>query len=124
MIQGSETRQGGPRKRGGNASKRGLSDEPIPVLMDRDRTGNTTNFVLGKADKAHICAAFKPVLCRDFILCTDRSKALLPQLGKWTHSPQNQLGGGHTYRLQGLSRAERHRLWHPTQNVVIKSAVP
>jgi transposase-like protein len=35
-----------PRKRGGKASKRGLSDEHIPVLMGRDRTGNTTDFVL------------------------------------------------------------------------------
>ena len=41
-------------KRGGKASKRGLSDEQIPVLMGRDRTGNTPDFVLEKAYKAPI----------------------------------------------------------------------
>ena len=63
------------RKRGGKASKRGVSDEQIPGLIGRDRTGNTTDFVLEKADKAHICAALKPVLSRDSILCTDSGKA-------------------------------------------------
>ena len=66
-----------PRKRGGKASKRGLSDEQIPVRIGRDRTGNTPDFVLEKADKAHICAALKPVLSRDSILCTDSGKALV-----------------------------------------------
>jgi len=62
-------------KRGGKASKRGLSDEKIPVLMGRGRTGNTPDFVLEKADKAHLCAALKPVLSSDSILCTDSGKA-------------------------------------------------
>lgn len=48
-----------PRKRGGKASKRGWSDEQIPVLICRDRTGSTTDFVL---EKAHNGAALKPVL--------------------------------------------------------------
>src|SRR3954466_8568079 len=34
------------RKRGGKASKRGLSAEQIPVLVARDRTGATTDAVL------------------------------------------------------------------------------
>ena len=40
-------KQGGvcaPRKRGGKASKRGLSDEQIPVLMGRDHPGNTPRY--------------------------------------------------------------------------------
>ena len=65
-----------PRKRGGKASKRGLSDEQIPVLICRDRTGSTTDFVLEKADRAHIGAALKPLLASDVILCTDSWKAL------------------------------------------------
>lgn len=65
-----------PRKRGGKASKRGLSDEQIPVLICRDRTGSTTDFVLEKADKAHIGAALKPLLASDVVLCTDSGKAL------------------------------------------------
>lgn len=65
-----------PRKRGGKASKRGLSDEQIPVLICRDRTGNTADFVLEKADKEHIGAVLKPILASDVILCTDGGKAL------------------------------------------------
>lgn len=65
-----------PRKRGSKATKRGLSDEQIPVLICRDRTGSTTDFVLEKADKAHIGAALKPILASDAILCTDSGKAL------------------------------------------------
>jgi transposase-like protein len=65
-----------PRKRGGKAAKRGLSDEQIPVLICRDRTGNTADFVLEKADKKHIGAVLGPILAADAILCTDGGKAL------------------------------------------------
>lgn len=65
-----------PRKRGSKASKRGLSDEQTPVLICRDRTGNTADFVLDKADKAHIGAVLKPLLASDAVLCTDSGKAL------------------------------------------------
>lgn len=64
------------RKRGGVATKRGLSDEQIPVLVCRDRAGNTADFVLEKADKDHISAVLKPILATDAILCTDGGKAL------------------------------------------------
>lgn len=65
-----------PRKRGGKAAKRGLSEEQIPVLICRDRTGATTDFVLEKADSAHIGAVLKPVIAQDAMLCTDGGKAL------------------------------------------------
>lgn len=65
-----------PRKRGGKATKRGLSDEQIPVLICRDRAGFTADFVLDKADKEHIGAVLKPILAADAILCTDGGKAL------------------------------------------------
>ena len=38
-----------PRKRGGKAAKRGLSEEQIPVLICRDRAGGTADFVLARA---------------------------------------------------------------------------
>ncbi len=56
-----------PRKRGGKASKRGLSEEQIPVLICRDRAGNTADFMLKKADKEHIGAVLKPLLPADVI---------------------------------------------------------
>lgn len=65
-----------PRKRGGKASKRGLSDEQIPVLICRDRAGGTADFVLERADKEHIGAVLKPLLAADAILCTDGGRAL------------------------------------------------
>ena len=65
-----------PRHRGCKASKRGLSDEQIPVLICRDRTGSTADFVLEKTDQAHISAALKPLLASDTALCTDSGKAL------------------------------------------------
>jgi transposase-like protein len=84
-----------PRKRGGKASKRGLSDEQIPVLICRDRAGSTTDFVLDKADKAHIGAALKPILAKDAILCTDSGKALSAAAREMgiAHRPVNLAAG-------------------------------
>jgi transposase-like protein len=65
------------RKRGGKASKRGLSAEQIPVLICRDRSGSTTDFILPKDDKKHLLDALGPILAKDAILCTDGSQAML-----------------------------------------------
>lgn len=78
-----------PRKRGGKASQRGLSEEQTAVLICRDRTGSTANFVLEKTDKAHIGAALKPLLAADTVLCTDGAKsfvAVAKEMGI-THRP-------------------------------------
>jgi transposase-like protein len=65
-----------PRKRGGKASKRGLSKEQVPVLVSRDRSGSTANFVLPCDDKASVACALKSILAQDAILCTDGSGVL------------------------------------------------
>jgi transposase-like protein len=107
-----------PRKRGGKASKRGLSDEQIPVLMGRDRTGNTTDFVLDKADKAHICAALKPVLSSDCILCTDSGKARVAAAREMgiTHHRINRAAGirvvSKVYHVQNVNAYDsRLKTW-------------
>lgn len=84
-----------PRKRGGKASKRGLSDEQTAVLICRDRTGNTADFILEKADKAHIGAVLKPLLAADVILCSDGEKALAAVAKEMgiTHRPVNLAAG-------------------------------
>jgi len=84
-----------PRKRGGKASKRGLSEEQIPVLICRDRAGNTADFMLKKADKEHIGAALKPLLPADVILCTDGAKSLAAVAKEMviTHRPVNLAAG-------------------------------
>lgn len=84
-----------PRKRGGKASKRGMSEEQIPVLICRDRAGNSADFVLEKADKEHIGVVLKPLLAVDSILCTDSAKALAAVAKEMgiTHRPVNLAAG-------------------------------
>ena len=64
------------RKRGGKAMKRGLSSEQVPVLIARDRTGNTANFVLAAVTAQEIGATLRPLLPDDTVLCTDGGTAL------------------------------------------------
>ena len=65
------------RKRGGKASKRGLSAEQIPVLVARDRSGATTDAVLAKLDRASVTAALAGVVTPDNQLCCDGGKAIV-----------------------------------------------
>ena len=61
------------RKRGGSATKRGISDEQICVLVARDRTGQTLDFVTGKGpvSKAQLRECLPPVLDPDALLVSD-----------------------------------------------------
>ncbi len=63
------------RKRGGKAVKPGISAEQIPVLIARDRNGETFDAILEGVDAEHLGAALIPVLGKDTLLCTDGSKA-------------------------------------------------
>lgn len=65
-----------PRKRGGKASKRGLSTEQVPVLVARDRSGATMDCVVSTANTETLSAALKPFIPADTVLCSDGSKAL------------------------------------------------
>ncbi len=65
-----------PRRRGGKAAKRGLSAEQVPVLVLRDRSGQTVDFVLEQADAGHIGPVLAQTLADDAVLCTDASAAL------------------------------------------------
>ena len=64
-----------PRKRGGKATKSGLSDEHTPVLIARDRTGATTDAVLPKVDTANVTAHLAPVVAKDTLLISDGEKS-------------------------------------------------
>jgi hypothetical protein len=59
------------RVRGGVARKRGISAEQIPVLVVRDRSGHTADFVLQRLDSAHVTEALRPLIDSDAILCSD-----------------------------------------------------
>jgi hypothetical protein len=65
------------RKRGGTARKRGLSAEQIPVLVARDRSGQTTDAVLEKLDRASVTAALAGVVTPTNQLCCDGGKAIV-----------------------------------------------
>ena len=84
-----------PRKRGGNASKRGLSSEQIPVLVVRDRHGTVTDAVLPALNKASIKAVLTPIMTKDTLLCTDglRIYRTLANEAGFAHQPLNVSAG-------------------------------
>ena len=65
------------RKRAGKATKRGISKEQVCILVARDRSGSTCDFVTGRGPvtviqlKTHL----QPVLAPDTLLVTDANKA-------------------------------------------------
>ena len=65
-----------PRKRGGRAARRGTSREQIPVLVARDRSGVTTDYVLTDTRKAAIMALLRPLLPADAVVCSDGAGAI------------------------------------------------
>lgn len=63
-----------PRKRGGKASKRGLSNEQVAILMATDRTGATVSAVLKAVNADAIETVLSPVLNKDALLVTDGAR--------------------------------------------------
>lgn len=66
-----------PRKRGGKATKPGLSDEQIPVIVARDRSGATTDAVLPKLNRVSITAALGGVVTSANQFCCDGGTAIM-----------------------------------------------
>ena len=62
-----------PRKRGGNARQRGLSNGQAGILVARDRPGHPLDFVTGNGQltKTRLSDALKPVLATDALLVSD-----------------------------------------------------
>jgi transposase-like protein len=84
-----------PRKRGGKASKRGLSREQVPILVAVDRAGVTISAVLPSVSAASLQAALEPVLSKDALLVTDCCTSYPPcaaALGV-SHEALNQTAG-------------------------------
>lgn len=67
-----------PRKRGGKASKRGLSDEQVPVLVAADRSGITFSTVLSAVTSETLSVALEPVLAPDVLLVSDGGSSYPP----------------------------------------------
>lgn len=64
------------RKRGGKATRPGLSKEQIPVLVARDRTGGIVDAVLPDQSKASIRFVLGEKVSKENILCIDGGNAL------------------------------------------------
>lgn len=65
-----------PRKRGGRASRKERGMDLIPILVVRDGSGATAEFLLEAVSKACLSQALKPHINADAILCTDGSAAM------------------------------------------------
>jgi transposase-like protein len=99
------------RHRGGSAAKRGLSEEQEPVLVARDRSGATADFILERSDKAHTAEALARVLTTDAVLCTDGGAALAAaarQLGVEHHALNISKGP----RVQGAWHIQNVNAYH------------
>ena len=96
-----------PRKRGGTASKPGVSNEQVPVLILRDRSGATTDAVLENLKAATIHGVLKPVVAKDTMLVSDGADAYA--------SFAAEAGIGHVGLV--TSRGERRRGVFHIQNV-------
>jgi len=95
------------RRRGGKSSTRGTSDDHVPVLVARDRSGACTDFMLGRSSKAELTQALAPVLAPDVVLCTDGSSAMA--------AAARQIGVEH-HALNMTSGTRTQGPWH-IQNV-------
>ncbi len=63
------------RRRGGRASKRGLSDERVSVLVAADRSGATVGAVLPAVEADTLREVVAPVVDEDIVLVTDGQRA-------------------------------------------------
>ena len=100
------------RCRDGKASKRGLSDEQVPILVAVDRTGITTCSVLSSVTADNVQAVLEPRIDDDILLVTDGNNVYPPcakSLGI-KHEALNQSAGervGGAIHIQTVNN--RHR---------------
>jgi len=117
-FKGSRHLPRSPRKRGGKATKRGLSAEQIPVLIARDRAQTTTDAVLCRASTQALYTVLEPILDRDVVICSDSSPiyAALAKKLHIAHKPVNINAGirvtNHAYHIQNVNAyGSRLKAW-------------
>ncbi|AYM77780.1 IS1595 family transposase [Janthinobacterium agaricidamnosum] len=101
------------RRRGGHARKRGISSEQVCILVARDRTGQTRDFVAGKGalTKAQLHACLPPVIDKDILLMTDGHaayRAFAREAGI-SHQAVNVRAG---IRVQGAAHVQNVNAYH------------
>jgi transposase-like protein len=110
---GSRTLARAPRKRGGKATKRGISNEQMCILVARDRTGQTLDWVPGKGPvtRAQLHEHLKDRLEPDVLLVTDAHaayRAFAREAGI-THEAVNLRAG---IRVRGAIHVQNVNAYH------------
>jgi len=110
---GSRTLQRPPRKRGGKATKRGISMQQMCILVARDRSGRTLDWVPGKGPvtRQQLHEHLLPRLERDVLLVTDAHaayKTFAQQTGI-THEAVNLAAG---MRARGAIHVQNVNAYH------------
>lgn len=97
------------RKRGGTATKKGISNEQVCVLVVRDRSGQTLDFVMGTGalSKLELTDALKPALDADVLLVSDAN----PTYEAFCHSENI------SHEIVNLSQGQRVKGAYHIQNV-------
>lgn len=100
-----------PRKRGGKASTPGLSVDQVPVLVARDRSGATADFILAVDNSANIVAVVDPILAKDAVLCTESNSVMMAAARKLgvEHHPVNVSAG---IRVDGAWHVQNVNSYH------------
>ena len=102
-----------PRKRGGKASRRGISREFDCILVARDRNRQTCDFVTGRGpvSASQLAQYLRPVLAPDVLLVTDaaRSYHAFAQRAGITHETVNVKKG---IRARGAIHIQNVNGWH------------
>jgi transposase-like protein len=83
------------RRRGGTATRRGLSREQVPILVAADRSGTTLSAVLPEVSATAIQAVLEPAINKDALLVTDGA-AVYPRCAAdlgISHEALNQSAG-------------------------------
>ncbi len=101
------------RRRGGHAHRRGISSEQVCIVVARDRTGQTLDFVAGKGalTKAQLHACLPPVIDKDVLLMTDGHaayRAFAREAGI-SHQAVNLRAG---IRVQGATHVQNVNAYH------------
>jgi transposase-like protein len=101
------------RKRGGAASKRGISNEQVCVLVARDRSGKTLDFVTGKGPitKRQLQRCLPPVIDKDTLLVSDANASYryFAREAGITHQAVNLRAG---VRVRGALHVQNVNAYH------------
>ncbi|MGK5007275.1 IS1595 family transposase [Janthinobacterium sp. LB2P70] len=101
------------RRRGSHAHKRGISNEQVCILVARDRTGQTLDFVTGKGalTKAQLRHCLLSMIDKDVLLVTDGHaayRAFAREAGI-SHQAVNLRAG---IRVQGAAHVQNVNAYH------------